>query len=37
MPRSPGRVLRSVSHFECRAQHTKAAPKHEAGFGFNFG
>ncbi|GAB1302815.1 Medium-chain specific acyl-CoA dehydrogenase, mitochondrial [Apodemus speciosus] len=30
------RVLRSVSHFECRAQHTKAAPKHEAGSGFNF-
>ncbi|XP_031231783.1 medium-chain specific acyl-CoA dehydrogenase, mitochondrial [Mastomys coucha] len=30
------RVLRSVSHFECRAQHTKASLKQEPGVGFNF-
>ncbi|XP_029393909.1 medium-chain specific acyl-CoA dehydrogenase, mitochondrial [Mus pahari] len=30
------RVLRSVSHFECRTQHTKAALKQEPGLGFSF-
>lgn len=30
------RVLRSVSHFECRTQHSKAAHKQEPGLGFSF-
>uniref|UniRef100_A0A6I8P8Y1 Rab geranylgeranyltransferase subunit beta n=1 Tax=Ornithorhynchus anatinus TaxID=9258 RepID=A0A6I8P8Y1_ORNAN len=29
-------VLRGISHYEWRSQHTKAAQKQEAGVGFNF-
>uniref|UniRef100_H0WWT0 Medium-chain specific acyl-CoA dehydrogenase, mitochondrial n=1 Tax=Otolemur garnettii TaxID=30611 RepID=H0WWT0_OTOGA len=29
-------VLRSISHFGWRSQHTKAVPKHEPGLGYSF-
>ncbi|XP_063114219.1 medium-chain specific acyl-CoA dehydrogenase, mitochondrial isoform X2 [Cavia porcellus] len=30
------RVLRSISHFQWRSQHTKASHKHEPGLGYSF-
>ncbi|PNJ71900.1 ACADM isoform 10 [Pongo abelii] len=31
------RVLRSISHFHWRSQHTKANRQREPGLGFSFG